>query len=80
MIVNLLSSKTGDIISESVVLLFLVLGILGGCTMDGTGPVGVEPILVSSVSSTDAPVLLAEQAYQDDNRLMIQFRCRTRLP
>jgi len=73
MIVNLLSSKTGDIISESVVLLFLVLGILAGCTMDGTGPVGVEPILVSSVSSTDAPVLLAEQAYQDDNQLLIQF-------
>ena len=73
MIVYLLSSKAGNIITKSVVLLFLVLGILAGCTLGSTEPIGVEPILVNSVSTTDSPVLLAEQAYQDDDRLLIQF-------
>jgi hypothetical protein len=80
MIVNLLSSKTGDILAKSAVLFLMGLGVLVGCTMSTTEPVPVQSILVSGVSITDEPILLAEQAYQDDNRLMIQFRYRTRLP
>ena len=66
--------------AKSAVLLLMGLGVLVGCTMGATEPVPVQSILVSGVSTTDEPVLLAEQAYQDDNRLMIQFRWRTRLP
>lgn len=66
--------------AKSAVLLLMGLGVLVGCTMGATEPVPVLSILVSGVSITDEPILLAEQAYQDDNRLMIQFRCRTRLP
>ena len=60
--------------AKSVVLLLLGLGVLGGCTMGSIEPVPVESIHVSGISSTDAPTLLAEQAYQDDNHLLIQFK------
>jgi cardiolipin synthase len=73
MIVILLSSKAEDIMTKTAVLLLMVLGALGGCTMGTSEPVLVESTLVSGISTTDTPVLLAEQAYQDDNRLLIQI-------
>ncbi len=60
--------------AKSVVLLLLGLGVLGGCTMGSIEPVPVKSIHVSGISITDAPTLLAEQAYQDDNHLLIQFK------
>jgi len=59
--------------AKLVALLLMVLGALHGCTIGTTDPVSPQLTLVSDVATTDLPVLLAEQAYQDDHRLLIQF-------
>ena len=71
MILILLSSKAEDIMTKTAVLLLMIVGTLGACTMGTTEHVLVESTLVSGIATTNTPVLLAEQAYQDDNRLLI---------
>ena len=57
-------------------LLFTIinLGLVTGCSMGSSTPVTVPLTVASSIPASDAPILLAEQAYQDKQRLILQYQ------
>ena len=59
--------------TKAVALCIVVLGVLAGCATGTSEPVPVKLTLASGVPTSRTPVLLAEKAYQDRNRLLIQF-------
>ncbi len=58
--------------TKAVALFITGLGVLAGCATGVSEPVPVQLTLASG-DSTDTPLFLAEQAYQDENRLLITF-------
>jgi len=59
--------------AKTVGLWLVLFGAVGGCSMGTTEPIPVQSVFVNGISPSDAPVLLADRAYQIDNRLLIQF-------
>ncbi len=59
--------------TKAVALFIVGLGFLAGCATGTSEPVPVQLTLASGDSITDTPLSLAEQAYQDENRLLISF-------
>jgi cardiolipin synthase len=59
--------------SKAIALCMVVLGVLAGCATGTSEPVPVQLTLASGSSPSHTPVMLAEKAYQDKNRLLIQF-------
>ena len=60
--------------NKAIMLLFVGLGLFTGCTMKSSEPVTVPLSLTMDIPLGNAPILLAEQVYQEENRLLIQFQ------
>lgn len=59
--------------TKAVIVLLVGLSVLTGCAIGSSEPVPAQLPLASADTVTNAPILLAERAYQEGDRLLIQF-------
>lgn len=52
----------------------ITLSLITGCSMGSSTPVTVPLSVASEIPASDASILLAEQAYQDKQRLLLQYQ------
>ena len=60
--------------AKSVIVFLITLSVLTGCTTDPAELETSQPSIVIDDTVVDTSVLLAEQAYINDNQLFIRFR------